>query len=269
MRLGAMKQKCLCCSLLFLLLFSSSCQKKEDQITFDVRFELGYGDSWKEKALIQESGVVITLDWEDFKLGKATQEQFDFLKQKQVPIYRKWEWIPVKKENDEPSDKKEEKVFVKDPYQDHWNLKNKKLDYRWSLVRFYKDLNQDGVPEVLFPRFGGSGGTTFSIFQIIKTGYLYLGSISYSMCQTLPTKHNGFNDLMLYWHFSADDGSLSIEEFNGSVYETVKEMYVIYELALNEKIIVPDDHGTWESHPESDKLLWSTKDDDKYRRMIK
>jgi hypothetical protein len=236
---------------------------------FEVRIEINYKNEAQEEATVKYSGIKLSVDWSGLKIGRATQEQFDTLKKAGIAIYRRWEWVPVTKDLTEQSEQKQETVFVKDPYLDYWKIKENKNNFQWSLSRFYKDLNQDGVPELFFPRFGGSGGTTFSIYQIIKEGYLSLGSISYMRCQTLSTKHNGFNDLMLYWHMSADDGDFTIEEFNGTSYEAVKEMHVISEDTKNEKIFKPDKVGTWENHPDGDKLLWSSKDDDKYRRMIK
>lgn len=237
--------------------------------TFEVRIDLDYDNLDQEEATVKNSGIQLSIDWMDFKIGKATQEQFDALKKAGIAIYRRWEWSPTGGEEEESSSEKQKMLVVKDPYKDFWKLKENKNNYQWSLSRIYKDINQDGVPELFFPRYGGSGGTTYSLYQITKEGYLDLGSISYSICQTLPSKHNGFNDLKLYWHMSADDGYLTIEEFNGSSYEAVKEIHILSADLKNYNILKPDQGGTWEDHPKGDKLIWTPKDDEKYRRLIK
>jgi hypothetical protein len=299
-----MNKKLFSILLLVLFLFSSSCQKKQVTQTlvvpvtpstpipekvleqldetvniedkpkedptktyFDVRIEIDYKNENQEDATIKYSGIILSIDWSGLKIGRATQEQFDTLKKAGIAIYRRWEWVPVKREQSEQSDKKQEIVFVKDPYLNYWKLIEK--TYSYSLSRYYKDLNQDGIPEILIPYSGGSGGTNYLIYQITKESYISLGSISYIRCQTLSTKHYGFNDLMLYWHLSADDGFFEIQEFNGYSYEAIKEMRVISEDLMNEKIFNPDKVGTWEDHPDGDKLQWSPKDDEKYRKLIK
>jgi hypothetical protein len=239
------------------------------QITFDVRFELGYGDISKEKALIQESGVVITLDWDDFILGKATQEQYDFLKQKQVPIYRKWEWIPVEKEKDKKPTRYFNK-FVANAYQDIDQLLeayNKENDCRvWYLKgRSYRDFNLDSVPELLISTTGGTGGLSYVIYQITKEGYQRLGGIAFKSIQLLPTNHNGFCDLMTYWHWSYSKGELAVYEYNGKEYVKVKKMTVSYKDMIEEKIFTPEEGSKQEEYD----IKLSPKDDDKYRSMIK
>lgn len=236
---------------------------------FDIRIEINYTNEGSEEATIKYSGIILSIDWKGFKIGRATQEQFDALKKAGIAIYRKWEWKSVKKEDSEQSNKSKKLILVKNPYKDYWDIKEKKNNFRWFLARCYIDLNQDGIPEIFFPRYGGSGGSTYSLYQITKDGYIDLGSLAFINIQILPLKHNGFNDLMLYWHTSTEDGDLTIEEFDGFSYRTTKEMRVVYEQALNEKIFSPDRNGDWEQHPNSDKLLWSPKDDDKYRKLIK
>jgi hypothetical protein len=255
--------------LLLFLLFSSSCQKKQNQITFDVRFELGYGDTWKEKALIQESGVVITLDWDDYKLGKATQEQFDFLKQKQVPIYRKWEWIPVEKEKDEKPNRYFTK-YVPDAFKDidqllvEFNKENNCREF-YHKTRLYRDLNQDNIPELFIATLGGTGGFCYVVYQIKKEGYQRIGYVPFSLLQVLSTKHNGFCDLMIYSKLNSPSGHLYIYEFNGNEYEKVKKMMVIYKDMIDENIFIFEKDLKLEHFDPK----WSSKDDDKYRSMIK
>jgi hypothetical protein len=265
-----MKGKILCCGLFILLLIFSSCQKKQadlSQITFNIRIEMDYENYEKEEAIISKIGIIISDYRSYFLVGRATQEQFDVLRKDGIAIYKKWEWKNSVRDNSEQSNISKKLLFVKDPYLDRWNERNG--SGLWFLSRFYQDLNQDGIPELFLPYFGGSSGYKYYIYQITKDGYYDLGTIHFSESKILPTSHNGFNDLIIYRHITSDDGRLLIEEFNGFYYESEKEMYVVYEQAVNEKIFVPDKQVPWEKHLETNKLLWSPKDDDKYRRMIK
>jgi hypothetical protein len=243
------------------------------QKTFEVRIEAhsnlasSQEDDEKFIKFIKNYGITLSVTWGNIKFGKATQEQFDALKKAGIAICRKWEWIPVKA----TEEAKNTINFTKNPYLDYWNLQGKPMSYRWLLARFYQDVNLDGIPEVIFPRYYGSQGSIYSIFQITKEGYLELGTVHYELKQILPTKHNGQSDLMLYWILSKnpETGNLSIVEFDGTQYRTVKEMYIYLQDAIKEKIFTPEEEKKIESHPYGDKLLWSPKDDDKYRRMIK
>lgn len=137
------------------------------------------------------------------------------------------------------------------------------------LSKFYADINTDGIPELFLRVYGGTGGSTCKIYQITSDEYKYLNELWFSLMQILLTKHNGFNDLMTYTHFSADDGSFYIQEFNGYSYEVVKKMRVMSSDTDNKEIFIPDEGISWESHLDVDKLLWSSYDDYKYRRLIK
>jgi hypothetical protein len=240
--------------------------------TFEVRIEMesdkGTLKELKQREeIIKNSGIIITFPWGNIKFGKATQEQFDAVKKAGIAIYRKWEWIPVKA----TEETKDAINFTKNPYLDYWNLQGKPMSYQWLLARFYQDINLDGIPEVIFPRYYGSQGSIYSIFQITKEGYLELGAVKYELKQILPTKHNGQSDLMLYWILSKnpETGNLTIVEFDGTKYRTVREMYIYLQDAKKEKIFTPMEENQAEFHPYGDKLLWSPKDDDQYRRMIK
>lgn len=242
--------------------------KNEFEVRIEAHTNLASSQENDEKfiEIIQNFGIILSVPWGNIKFGKATQEQFDNVKKAGIAIYRKWEWIPVK----ETEDKKNTINFTKDPYLDYWNLQGKPMSYRWILARFYQDINLDGIPEVVFPRYYGSQGSIYSIFQITKEGYLELGTVHYELKQILPTKHNGQSDLMLYWILSKnpETGNLSIAEFDGTKYRIVKEMYTYLQDAIKEKIFIPEEEKKIESHPSDDKLLWSPKDDDKYRKMI-
>jgi hypothetical protein len=256
--------------LLMLLLFSTSCQQKKadlSQKTFDVRVEVDLEDKKQEEEIIKNSGIIISDYRSYFLIGRATQEQFDALKKAGIAIYKKWEWKNSVQDDSEQSNIGKKLLFVKNPYLDRWNERNG--SELWFLSRFYQDINTDGIPELFLPYFGGSSGYKYSIYQITKEGYYDLGIIHFSASKILSTSHNGFSDVIIYRHISADDGRLLIEEFKGFYYEPVKEMLVVYKQAVEEKIFVPDKSIEWEDHPDSDKLQWSPKDDDKYRRMIK
>ncbi len=242
--------------------------KKKNNPTFVVRIELHleYDDDQNEieDAFIKNSGILIIHDYGYFKIARITKAQYDYLKSNNIQIYGKWDWIPHKKKLHDKN-----KIYIRDIYYDYWKEEKKEDTHLFFLSRNYKDLNSDGIPEVLIPYYGGSGGSDYKVFQITKEGYLSLGSISYILIQTLPSQHNGMNDLMYYWHLSASDGYLHVAEYNGFSYESVKEMPVILDQAIQEKIFVPDKESENEEHPHSDYLQWSSKDDDKYRKMIK
>jgi len=234
------------------------------EVRIELHQEYDYQKSEIEDVFIQNSGIRITYDYGHFKIALVTKEQLNYLKSNHILVYGKWEWIPCQTQTQAKT-----KEVHRDIYANYWK-KSKEATYLWSLSRVYYDLNTDNIPEILIPYSGGSGGSDYFVYQITKEGYLSLGSISCILMQKLPTQHNGLNDLMLYWHLSADDGFLSIAEYNGISYEEVKSMPVILEQAVQEKIFKPGQPGAKEEeHPEIDSLQWSSKDDDRYRKLIK
>lgn len=236
---------------------------------FDVRIEindgLAEGDDEQEKSTVINSGLQIIRDWLCFILGRATQVQFDSLKKKNIKIFKKWEWEVVKQEKKE-NVKVEPKKFVKDPY---------KMNPA-GLLRKYKDINQDGIPELFLSNtYSSSSGGHFEVYQITKEGYLDLDLQILRKHQFLSTSHNGFLDFIEYSPYYAECGKILQFEFDGNFYWVVKKISVAYWELVHNKTINPDPDLKQDFHPfirdENDniKLIWSPKDDDKYRRMIK
>lgn len=246
-------------------------KSKEDptKTYFDIRIENIDYENQEQFIIIQNSGIIdLTPDWRGLKIGRASQDQVDYLKKQKMRVFRKYEWIIYdKKESDQVSN--DNKIlFTDNPYSDYW------IDYQldkkpFILTRFYEDINQDNIPEIFFPTGGGSGGIHYRVYQITQDGYFYLGGISYMSKQILNTKHNGFNDIVTFWDTGEEMGYLSLLQFDGKKYIDTKEMEIIPSEAIKDKVFIPDKRIEWETHPQGDKLLWSPKDDDKYRRMIK
>lgn len=268
-----MNQKIICIFLLLFIHFSISCQKKQidlNQETFDIRVEDEFENEKEEGEIIKKSGIVFTYDSPSFKVGKATQEQFDYLKKQEIRIFKKWEWEEINevKKTNNFSD-----LFVEDPYKEKW------MDYIPQLLRTYYDLNEDCIPELfLCNDFISSSGGHYDVFQITKKGYQDLKiEIPKRGFQVLKTKHNKFSDIQDYNKWSPEYGCLMFKQYNNFQYQTTKIMTVIYQEAIKEKIYTPDQELPFEQHPvvfkeESKKhykLLWTPKDDDKYRKMIK
>jgi hypothetical protein len=243
-------------------------KSKEDpsKIYFDIRIENIDYENQKQLSIIRSSGINdLTPDWRGLKIARATQEQFDYLKKQNMKAYRKYEWVIIDQKKSEQFSNGFDIKFSNNPYQDLWG----KIPF--DLTRFYQDLNQDNIPEIFFPTSGGSGGQNYMVYQITKESYKFLGEISYMSKQLLNSKHNGFYDIVTFWRSGDEIGYLTFRQFDGKQYVAAKYMEVIPSEALKDKVFDPEDYKTiaWESHPEGDKLLWSPKDDDKYRRMIK
>jgi len=238
------------------------------QETFDIRVEVEFEKEKEEGEIINESGIVFKYDDPSFKVGKATQEQIDFLKKNNIKVYPIWEWVPVEKQQNELTNEYKTE-FVPDAYLDIVNLLNEedRINHTrvgWSKDRIYQDLNGDSIPELFIQTTLGNGNCGYIIYRMTKDGYMRMCHISYQLIEILPTKHNGFFDLVRYGHANANTGYLSILEFNGSFYETKKGMWIVLEDAINNKIIEPEVETLEEYDPK-----WSSKDDDKYRSMIK
>lgn len=291
------KNKTICFLLFLFLLFSTSCQQKKlgqisavpvdstvqvppiprnyeikvrepkedpNKDTFDVRIELDYENQEKEEKILKESGIIFT-EHHGIIIGKVTQKQFDLLKQKNIKVYKKWEWVKIE-DNDSKSKFDHQSRFVPDAYKDLVDQEVKSGGINFKKSRIYRDLNQDGIPEIFFDLFGGTGGENYLIYQITKDGYREMGSYFYLEMQVLQTKHKGFCDIMTYTHLNAELAHFKIYEFTGSEYIATNEMFALYWDAIDEKIFQPDFQN---EKKEKFDPKWSPKDDDKYRRMIK
>jgi hypothetical protein len=64
------------------------------------------------------------------------------------------------------------------------------------------------------------------------------------------------------------DGIFTINKYDGKEYVSKKYLSITFEEARR-KNIFKGENITEEDHPDSDKLTWSRKDDDKYRNLIK
>jgi hypothetical protein len=237
-------------------------EKPKEEIqnnTFDVWFVL----SDEKEAIVKECGVSVTNDM-GLMVAKVTQKQFDILKQKNIKVYKKWEWIKIEnKDSNNEIDKQSRSI--PDAYKDLLDQESKSK-FTFTKSRIYRDLNQDGIPEIFFDLFGGTGGENYLIYQITKDGYKEMGSYFYLEMQVLQTKHNGFCDIMTYLHINASVAHFRIYEFDGYKYVATKEMFGFYGESIDEKIFLPDFQNVKE---EDFDPKWSPKDDDKYRRMIK
>lgn len=180
------------------------------------------------------------------------------------------EWKDVSTQQYSPSFHKKNTIIVSDPYKEVWNSKE---NYKIYLSRFYKDINDDTIPELFIKWFEGTGAS-YVVYRILKTNYLYLGSISFSSFQLLDNSHFGFKDIDAFLPTEIKEngnqkGSLEIYEFNGLYYSSKKKMDIDLKSSIKEKIFTPDKTYTLIKHPIGNTLLWSPKDDDKYRKMIK
>ena len=181
------------------------------------------------------------------------------------------EWSETKKQPPMPDFIKKSSIVISDPYKDVWNAKN---NYKDFLSRFYKDLNHDGIPELFIKWNESYTGEYYVIYRILKSNYLYLGSILFSSFQLLNSDHFGNQDIMVFSKSGVIDngkqkGWLEIYESNGLTYISLKELKIDLVSAIQEKLLTPDKTYTLIKHPIGNTLFWSPKDDDKYRKMIK
>ena len=88
---------------------------------------------------------------------------------------------------------------------------------------FEVDLNDDGKLEKLIGVTCGQGGCGYYCFKNLgKQKYKFIGTIwLHRMAfEVLKTKHNGFNDILSYWHSNVAEGILTRDEFDGKEYRT-------------------------------------------------
>jgi hypothetical protein len=153
---------------------------------------------------------------------------------------------------------------VIDPYQE---LREKGLSVKG---RFYKDLNQDGVPELFLSYDSGSAGSEYVMYRITKKGYDFLGYISFLYFQLLSTKHNGYFDIQTFVRsYTEEDGvyvgGLYKDTYDGNKYRNISRIDYVYNENKVDSVFIPDQIDVTLML----SSLWSPKDDDKYRRMIK
>jgi hypothetical protein len=153
---------------------------------------------------------------------------------------------------------------VIDPYQE---LREKGLSGKG---RFYKDLNQDGVPELFLSYNSGSSSVYYAMYRIAEKGYDFIGYVHFLFFQLLPTKHNGYFDIQTFVRSYAEEdkvyvGGLYKYTFDGIGYIRNSRIDYTYNENKDNSVFKPDqiDETLMLSS------LWSPKDDDKYRRMIK
>jgi len=214
-----MNKKILCYGLFIVLLFSSSCQKKQ-----------------VASIPVTPSNLDTTLS---VNLDEAQKDQFD----KEFPFITD---------------------HVIDPYQE---LREKGLSGKG---RFYKDLNQDGVPELFLSYNTGSSSAYYAMYRITKGGYDFIGYVHFLFFQLLQTKHNGYFDIQVFSRsYTEGDGiyvgGLYKYSYDGIGYSRISRIDYIYNENKTDHVFKPDqiDETLMLSN------LWSPKDDDKYRRMIK
>ena len=86
---------------------------------------------------------------------------------------------------------------------------------------FEVDLNDDNKPEKLIGVTCGNGGCEYYCFKNLDAQkYKFIGTIWLHRMgfEVLKTNHNGFNDILSYWHSNAAEGILKRDEFDGKEY---------------------------------------------------
>jgi len=121
-------------------------------------------------------------------------------------------------------------VFARDRSIDGSNLSKKELHHFVDVVggetigdEFEVDLNDDEKPDYLIGDLCGNGGCRYHIFNNLGNGkYQYIGEhgLQRGQFEVLKTMHNGFSDILAFFHSSAETGSFSRFEFNGNKYIT-------------------------------------------------
>jgi len=228
-----------------------------------------YQDSTIEE-ILQTEGFGITLGKErsskgkDFLTVRTSQKQFESLKNQGVSIERKYLWIRPEKEISKQSIGKD-RPFERDPYQ---KLKEeyKEMGYHY-LSRFYLDITGEGVPELFIMTYGGTGGSSYLVYQIEPDGYLFVGEMHFRTLHVLHEKTHGFHDLIFTWRGGSVDRYLTLMQFNGYEYQEIKNMVATeddYEeiLTLDSPYLMKVD---MEAEQLGETFHWSARDDDKYR----
>ena len=190
----------------------------------------------------------------------------------------KHEWISTDRKPWTPDFRKNKSLVLMDPYKDIRDYYLEKGLENFTFNRFYKDFDGDSIPELCLVWDKGSGGINFTIYRILRGSYLYLGNISSYSYQVLKTTHFGYPDIMVFWRLGTGgnsdiNGALSYYEYDEQAYTDVKSIdNILLSEAYEEFDFAPNDaddfdHGGSIYATNSDQ--WLTKDDDKYRDMIK
>jgi len=227
----------------------------------------------RQKFENQDSGkvAVIKKPAEEIKETETEDEE----KEVETPTYTYGVWELSKPSDyvyEYPTNKSQ---WVKDPYKEI-NL----CEICHRISRRYCDINQDGIPELFLSWSGGTGGSNYVVYQITKGDYRFLGNLDFFPSpQILHTKHNGFNDLLIFWRLGGNEkgeaeGVLSLLEFDGNKYKMIKEMNIYKEEAIKKKIFTPNTDKIFSHNYISDDDIetnkpWTREADDEYRKLIK
>jgi hypothetical protein len=203
--------------------------------------------------------------WLDYLTVRTSQDQFDYLKFQGVKIERKYVWgDSIEKTTTSSIDKT--RLFERDPYQ---KLKDKYKEMGYHYIsRFYSDITGEGIPELFVMTSGGTGGSSYLVYQIEPDGYLFVGEMNFRGIAVLRTKTNGFNDLIHLWRLGDGEGSMSLLRFDGYEYKKQRSMWVpineVYSefLTKNHPDLLNEDFTT---EYLGEVFHWSVRDDDKYR----
>jgi hypothetical protein len=162
--------------------------------------------------------------------------------------------------------------LVIDPYQVIWNYDHN--NYKDFLGRYYEDLDDDLIPELFLTWSGGTCAASWLIYKITNEGYILLGNLDFWAEEVLDEKHFGYKDIMTFTRTGSledgdEDGFLTLFEYAGMSYVPQKSIDITLNESKKRDLFHLNNLIVAQQHPEGDKLLWSPKDDDKYRRMIK
>lgn len=228
-----------------------------------------YHDPTIEEILQMEGFVIASgkeRSWKgrDFLTVRTSQKQFESLKNQGVSIERKYLWIRPEKETSMQS-KGKDIPFERDPYQ---KLKEqyKEMGYHY-ISRFYLDITGEGIPELFIMTYGGTGGSSYLVYQIEPDGYFFIGEMHFRTLHVLHEKTHGFHDLIFTWRGGSVDRYLTLMQFNGYEYQEFKNMVVTED--VYEEILTLDSPYLMKVDMEAEQLgetfHWSARDDDKYR----
>jgi hypothetical protein len=175
----------------------------------------------------------------------------------------------------EKSKIKPEDRNVINPYQTIWGEGKGPAVFQMS--RFYLDITNDNIPELFLCDSRGTGGGSYSVYQVTKPGYKFLVHLGTGSVHVQPDIHNGFNDIICIWREGDNEYSFVLMENNGEEYVVKKSfLYKSYQQANDEGLFLKSIHSTeketyhyLENENDLYVLHWSPQDDDKYRKLIK
>ena len=188
-----------------------------------------------------------------------------------VEKVQKSEWTNAHHDPTEPDFRIVKSKFVKEPYKEIWDYSDK---YKKHLSRFYQDIDGDYIPELFIHWNDIHNNSSYLLYKITSDEYLYLGSITFWSCEILQTTHFGYKDIQIFCSEGKSEsneelGFLTLLEFNGKSYIPQKSMDITLQLSVELNLFHPIAQLKIDQHPNKGKLLWSSKDDDNYRKMIR